>query len=230
MIHRLLNIPLDKDDFDKELKIIKQIASNNGYDPNTVTNILNKKNKSLMTHKYIYPRITHVDNTPWRKILYLDHSTNTYKNKLTNIFIPAFYTNNNLNRYLFNNKDKAQKMDSSGVYRIWCSDCDANYIGQTCRAITTRIKEHDRAFRGLSCLSEMADHCFEHNHSFDMDNAEILHSESRYTKLIALETLEINNNKHKIINRQIPFPSPLLTTHTPSIPKNNITTPTLPQH
>ena len=45
MIHRLLNIPLEKEEFNKELLTIKQIAKNNDYNTNIIDNILKKKEK-----------------------------------------------------------------------------------------------------------------------------------------------------------------------------------------
>ena len=58
----------------------------------------------------------------------------------------------------------------------------------------------------------MADHCIDHNHTFDVKNVKVIHSETKYRKLIALETLEIYKHKKldNIVNIQIPTPSPLL--------------------
>ena len=41
--HRLIDIPLSSDNFNKELNIIKQIAFNNGYNESLIENILKKK-------------------------------------------------------------------------------------------------------------------------------------------------------------------------------------------
>lgn len=43
MIHGLVTIPLGTVDFEKELNIIKQIAINNGFSPDTINKILHKK-------------------------------------------------------------------------------------------------------------------------------------------------------------------------------------------
>jgi uncharacterized protein (UPF0335 family) len=225
MIHRLLSIPLEKEEFNNEIKIIKQIALNNGFDETIVSNIIKKKEKDNMISKFIYPRVTHSDNLPWRRIIYVDNSSYFYKKTTKNLFKTAFYTNNNLGKLIFNNKDGSNKFDNSGVYKITCNDCSSCYVGQTTRSINTRIKEHSRAFRGLSNHSEMADHCIAQNHSFDMDSVKVLHSESKYRKLIALETLEIHKNKHHIINCQIPPLTPLLTSTRPSLPSIPHTSP-----
>lgn len=53
-IHRLFSIPLSDSNFQSELNIIKQIASNNGYQPNLIDHLLNKKFYSQAL-KLVYP-------------------------------------------------------------------------------------------------------------------------------------------------------------------------------
>lgn len=55
-VHRLINIPIIKDNFIKELNLIKQMALYNGYSPNLVDNILKSKlNKQFMNQ--VFPTI-----------------------------------------------------------------------------------------------------------------------------------------------------------------------------
>lgn len=120
--------------------------------------------------------------------MYVNSLTDKVNNISKPYFNPAFYAKNNLGKLLFNNKHCNNRINDSGVY---CIDCDDKYIGQTSQSIDTRIKEHSRAFRGISGYSEMADRCINHDHNFGMNNVRVSHLASRYRKLIALETLEI---------------------------------------
>ncbi len=42
-VHRLLNIPMNKEDFENEKHIIQHIAISNGYNPEIIDKIINKK-------------------------------------------------------------------------------------------------------------------------------------------------------------------------------------------
>lgn len=48
MINRLLTLPLSKDNFNKEINIIKTIATNNSYDKKLIDTLINKKQKKLI--------------------------------------------------------------------------------------------------------------------------------------------------------------------------------------
>jgi len=51
-----------------------------------------------------------------------------------------------LRRLLTNVTGKDKPEDRPGaVYKIHCSDCQATYIGETGRNLTTRLTEHKRA-------------------------------------------------------------------------------------
>ena len=51
-----------------------------------------------------------------------------------------------LRRLLTNVKGKDESEDRPGAfYKIHCSDCQATYIGETGRTLTTRLTEHKRA-------------------------------------------------------------------------------------
>jgi hypothetical protein len=165
-------------DYNMELSIIKTIAKNNDYSTELIDHILKRKHNKLMIKKYIYaPDASRNNDKPWRKILYIGNISETLSRTNKNNFKTAFYTRDNLNKLLFNNKDKKDAMNDGGVYLIWCGDCDAKYVGETGRPISTRLKEHQRAFRGLSGYSEMADHCIVQDHKFDPNNVKVLHSE-----------------------------------------------------
>lgn len=49
MVNHILTVPLSKDTFNKEVNIIKTIATNNGYDEKVIDSLIDKKQKKLIT-------------------------------------------------------------------------------------------------------------------------------------------------------------------------------------
>ena len=65
-------------------------------------------------------------------------------------------------------KDKIEKEATRGiVYKIKCKDCDCVYIGQTSRALKSRVKEHTKAIAILGENSLLAKHHMLHSHQID---------------------------------------------------------------
>ena len=63
-----------------------------------------------------------------------------------------------LRRLVTNVKDKDKPRDSQGaVYKIKCCDCQASYIGETGRNLSTRLTEHKRATRNGDVYNHIAD-------------------------------------------------------------------------
>nr|VZI53623.1 unnamed protein product [Spirometra erinaceieuropaei] len=84
------------------------------------------------------------------------------------------------------------------VYRVQCSSCEANYVGETGKRLQTRMSEHARAVRRMDQLSLVAEHCAASGHTFAFENAEIL---GRGTDQTARETLEAWHTVPTSINR-----------------------------
>ncbi|XP_045466683.1 uncharacterized protein LOC123675373 [Harmonia axyridis] len=204
MIHRLITIPMNHDHFNTELNLIKQIAINNGYNPTIIDKILfNKQIKHALllaypshikddTKKYI--SLTYVNRTSERIAKY-------FKDKF-NLKV-SFKTNNNLGTFVRNNKDKTNKDNKSGVYKLKCGDCHMVYIGQTERSFKKRIHEHQKSFTSNTTHSTYANHLKECRHEFN-NNYQILHTENKSSRLTLLESLEINryNSKKVLLNEQ----------------------------
>lgn len=210
LIHRLTNIPMLSESFDKELNVIKQIAINNGYSPNLIDSILNKKLYNIaiknifpiQKEQYISSVITYIG--------FPSHNINRFLNKIN--IKTSYRTNNNLSKYIKNNKDKVSKHDMCGVYKLTCGSCPKIYIGQTGRTFKQRFLEHRNSFINQKSNSAFADHLIQENHDFCND-FEIMHVQNKGPKLNFLESLEINKYKNSDIltNNQIDLNcSPLL--------------------
>ena len=82
------------------------------------------------------------------------------------------------------------------VYQIKCSRCDACYVGQTVRHLTTRIKEH------LRVTSPVGKHFKSRDAVMSLDDVVILSSTHRYVDvLLTLEALYIRELKPSINTR-----------------------------
>ena len=73
-----------------------------------------------------------------------------------------------LRRLLTNVKDKDKPEDRQGaVYKIKCCDCQASYIGETGRNLSTRLTEHKRATRNGDVNNHIAKHHLQTKHRID---------------------------------------------------------------
>jgi len=141
MVHRLLTYNLTPQEYEKERGIIKQIAYNNGYEPQIIDNIIRKtkfnltrpregkkeeKSKTFIPMGYVSKHSQHIGN-----IL-----------KKANYY-PGFKVNK---RFSINEtSQRTNKADIKGVYLIECDTkvgCNRKYIGYTNRSLKERFKEH----------------------------------------------------------------------------------------
>ena len=71
-----------------------------------------------------------------------------------------------------NVKDKDKPEDRQGVaYKVKCCDCQATYIGETGRNLSTRLTEHKRATRNGDVDNHTAEHHLQTKHQIDRDSA-----------------------------------------------------------
>lgn len=192
LIHRLTNFPLDEDDFNKKLNIIKQIAKNNGYNESLIENMVQNKQRKMLQKEFFTP--TNKTST-YNFINYIPKYSEKISRKLNNLGISTISVNKtNLGSILVNNKEKINKLNKSGVYEIKCKDCNAVYIGQSGRSIANRVNEHKKSILNNNKNTGMATHCIENNHFIDTENINLIHRERKGKRLNLLEQLEIKKS------------------------------------
>ncbi|XP_052746613.1 uncharacterized protein LOC128199716 [Bicyclus anynana] len=214
-VHRLMSIPLTRDQYNKELNIIYRMAISNGYNPNIVNRIINKK-QLVLIRKELYgiplekPKKFKASLTYFGPVS--ERIAKTLRKHDINV---AFRTNNSL-KNICNGKDKLEKQHKSGVYKLQCSECNATYIGQTGRNFDTRYKEHISAVRNdRPQRSHFAKHLLDTGHKLaDNHMYDILHTCNKGLRLCVLEQLEIvkhNKSGITLLNEQIELSkSPLI--------------------
>ncbi|XP_072396370.1 uncharacterized protein [Diabrotica undecimpunctata] len=216
-IHRLESIPLSDLNYKKELNILRQIAVNNGYDHNIINKFIHKKRLKTL-RETAFPRdLTTKPNyvsLPFYHESLSGDIRNLIQRSVENIHV-SFKVPNNLGQHISNSKDPINYMNRSGVYRLKCSDCNATYIGRTCRSLSSRSLEHIKREN----TSTFSQHLKEHNHTLNIpEDVSLIHniSQKNFLKLDLYEDLEILKEKQKspnCVNRHVSFNRDFLPLH-----------------
>lgn len=100
---------------------------------------------------------------------------------------------NKLNSIIKIHKDSVPRLQRTNVvYKIDCADCDASYVGQTSRRLSTRISEHRLHIgRNTNTKSVITDHRLHYNHNFKWDDVTVLDNEPNFYKRILSEAIFI---------------------------------------
>ena len=94
-----------------------------------------------------------------------------------------------LRRLLTNVKDKDKPEDRQGaVYKIKCCDCQASYIGETGRNLSTRLTKHKRATRNGDVNNHIAEHHLQTKHQIDWNSATCITYSTDYYQRLTLES------------------------------------------
>jgi hypothetical protein len=205
LIHRLINTPLSKENFQKELNHIKDVARFNGYRTDLINNMLNKaqKNCLIKSRSTLLPLKTQKHG--WISTTFTNISSSVSKTfKINTDKNTTFTTHNNLKRSLKSPKDNIEHQDRSGIYQINCNNCDKIYIGQTRRNLKTRFKEHNSHIKyNRAEKSAVADHCIKTNHELLDSNLKLLKGIVKPKFLNAWETYYINIlGKESLMNNE----------------------------
>lgn len=211
LIHRLLSFPLNKERFEKEKSLIKDIAVSNGYCTGPVDTMIRKR-KFKETLRISSTFQINRENSKFISIPYEPRLTNGLSRIFKDIGITVVHSSENkLQQILGNPKDKISINERSGIYEISCKDCDKKYVGQTRRSIQTRFKEHMAHLKyGRTEKSSVAQHAFDNNHRIDISNLRLIRNITNSRQLDAFESLEINKCRNSMNSDKGPIPnSPL---------------------
>ena len=100
---------------------------------------------------------------------------------------------NKINNFIKIHKDKTEiECSSNVVYKIFCNNCDATYVGQTKRQLRTKAKEHINNIKlDPSKHSVITSHRIFFDHSFNWKEIKILDTEDNYQKRLISEMIYI---------------------------------------
>lgn len=177
MVFRLCKLPLNILDFKSEYEYIKQIAVVNGYNPSLIDSLIKKHQRKIKrSNSTTFYRQQKQTNRPNRAVLSFEPEiTNKLKGFLSRNHNTqtVFRSKSKLKNLLPSVKDKTDNLKKSGIYEISCGDCNAKYIGQSKRSITTRFKEHMRHIKyNQPSKSSVAEHVLSNDH-FNISNTNL---------------------------------------------------------
>ena len=113
-----------------------------------------------------------------------------------------------LRRLLTNVKDEDKPEERQGkAYKIKCCDCQATYIGETGRNLSTRLIEHKRATRNGDVNNDIAEHHLRTKHQIDWDSATCNTHSTDYYQRLTLESW-FTNLEQTPLNRSQQVPAP----------------------
>ena len=105
-----------------------------------------------------------------------------------------------LRRLLANVKDKDKLEEhQGGVYKIKCCNCQASYIGETGRNLSTWLTEHERVTRNGDVNNHIAEHHLQTKHQIDWDSATCITYSTDYYQRLTLESWFTKKKHHWIV-------------------------------
>ncbi|XP_053698740.1 uncharacterized protein LOC128745687 [Sabethes cyaneus] len=175
MAHRLVNIPMEQENFAAERERIQKAAELNGYDKKFVDKIIRKHLRKKQRHDTttLQPEREEVQRI---SLPFYPKVTNHIRKVLKRHGFHVVHKSGNALQELLNNqKDKVPPDERSGIYEIPCQDCPAVYIGQTRRKFKIRLKEHRKAVENERPNdSSVALHSICSKHNINWGNAKLL--------------------------------------------------------
>ena len=189
LVHRAKQL-CEPDSLQDEVNHLKKTMKINGY-------------STWKIDKCLRPRHINKDQDNTRplstvKIPYVKGTTDKIANVLrkNNIRV-VFNTSKKIGQCVRRVKD-AVPLESEGIYSVPCP-CGAQYIGETKRNISQRIKEHIRADKYSQLeKSAIAEHAHRTNHMPAYDKVKVLTNEKRYWPRKIKEAVEILKTPNNI--------------------------------
>ena len=165
LFNRLYQLPLSQKQRLHEMKIIHQIAKNNGYPINIIERL-----NSQIKNKFENPHTTPQTQQKTKKWAIFEYHYPIIQ-KVTNIFkgtdLHITYQVKNTTQRIFNEYDsKPETYENGGIYSLKCNTFNLQYVGQTGRNLKARYLEHCRYIKSNDPKSAYALHILNNKHEY----------------------------------------------------------------
>jgi hypothetical protein len=197
MIHRLLSFPLSPERYKIEKTHIIEVAKINGYSAASIFKIIDKKRKQMemndMSTLFEAERKLKLEQKHNIFLTYHPTLSNKINQKMQKIGVNVIHkSSTKLSQHLGSTKDRIDNDKLNGIYLVQCSECEMAYIGQTCRPITERFKQHLSKFNNAHYDdSAVALHMHETGHNIDQSCLELLQHVPDRRRLNCAESINI---------------------------------------
>ena len=152
LIDRMYRINSTWTSFDIDLKNLKQVLLKNQYPLSMIDDVIKKYLQNVISKTNTESMPVEMSNieTRYFKLPFIGMYSKVTQNKIEklckrfckNAKVKLVFTSDKL-RQTFTYKDSYPSVLSSKVvYKFVCASCNASYVGQTHRHLTTRIDEH----------------------------------------------------------------------------------------
>jgi hypothetical protein len=192
----------------KEQQIIQHILHTNNYNPHTTP--------KLTEHTTDIQQNT---TKKWAKFTYIGKETRFITKLFKKTDIRITYTTKDNLRHLLNSQpnNKRDIYNKSGVYKLTCSICNKQYIGQTGRSFHIRYKEHAREYNYATNKSNYAKHLLDTQHPLKpIDECmSALHTTKKGSMLNTIERFYIHQatqNNSQLNDKNTVTPNPIFDT------------------
>lgn len=215
MIFRMCQLPLSKENFNKERDYLYHTAIVNGYQKSMVDNMVTKHSKTARKNQLTSMFNTKKDREVRRvKFHFAPEITNKLKSILKKHEMQmVFGSVGKLKDIIGSTKDKTEDIKKAGIYEITCEDCSLRYYGQTKRNIDTRYKEHSAAIKfNRPEISSVAAHVLNCGHyNLTKNNLRLVKNVTNPHQLDAYESIFMHLNGDELMNTMdAPIRSPLI--------------------
>jgi len=188
----------------KNMEYVIKVLLDNAYPLELIFATINHRIKNTAKRNNQSHQTERIENETQKKLLVLPYVKNI--SERINIFIDkgkyilGYRILNKLTTYIRRHKDRNNlESNNNIVYKIFCKDCNASYVGQSKRQLKTRINEHIKNIMlEESKHSVITKHILDKNHTFDWENTKILDFESNYFKRMISEMIYIKTQTNSL--------------------------------
>jgi hypothetical protein len=144
MLHRLCTVPLENEEYQKELQYIMETAIINGYNKEIIKNLHKRHQaKKRLRDCTTLERENNINDKKYLVLPFIPEYSYYLEKVFKKFNIEIAYDSlGKLGDHLGNLKDKIDEMEKSGIYKIVCAICRAFYIGQSKRRVGIRYEDH----------------------------------------------------------------------------------------
>ena len=207
LVRRAHDYCLHSDVLKQELQFIRHTLQRHAYPEQLLRAVTNLKFQSRSLVTVSEPRIK--EEKFYLTIPFYGNASKALRRHLTRSgFSVSFKSPKTLKSTFFRSSDgEKSAVAAHCVYHVDCRDCQRFYIGKTTRAMSTRMKEHERdvkqALLSTRSRSDPADatttaltqHCLETGHVMNFDNSYALCRASTDYRLKMLESINIKASR-----------------------------------